>query len=205
MSYFSILFIVLAISLDAFAISLSYGASRLRIPLRSVFVINVIGTCMLAVALFAGSFIGRVIPHPEFLAATILFTLGSLKIFDCLVKNAIKKAQGEKKLTFSAFDFNFILTIYGNPHLADVDKSRHISAKEAVALAIALALDNMAVGLGAGLVANPLPVIGLNLIVGTLAILAGLWIGDKVSSKTGLDISWVGGVVLIVVGTFTLF
>ena len=204
MEFLAIFFVVLAVSLDAFAISLAYGSSNIRIPFKSIVVINLVGTSMLAVSLYAGSFLGNFITHPEYLAAGILFVLGSIKIFDCLIKRAIKKAQGEKKITFSFLDINFILTIYGNPHLADADQSRHISPKEAVALAIALALDNMAVGVGAGLVANPLPAIGLNLIIGTLAIVAGLGLGRKFI-REGIDISWVGGLVLISVAVLTLF
>jgi putative sporulation protein YtaF len=159
---------------------------------------------MLAVSLFAGSFIASFISQPQYLSAAILFVLGSIKIFDCVIKSTIKKSQGEKKIKFSLWDINFILTIYENPHMADADESRHISSKEAVALAIALALDNMAVGLGAGLVVNPAPVIFANFVIGTLAIVSGLWLGAKFRN-IGIDLSWVGGLTLIAVGVFTIF
>ena len=197
MSTISIIFLMAALSLDAFAISMAYGTGKIRIPIKSILIINVIGSVILGASLYLGVAFRNVLPNPHLFSASILFVLGSIKIFDSTIKRLIRKTQGERQMAFSLWDINFILTIYANPKKADADSSRCISPKEAVALAIALALDNVAAGFGAGLVANPLLLVGISLFTDPIAIFLGCALGVRLA-KTGLDLSWVSGVVLMV-------
>jgi len=123
--------------------------------------------------------------------------LGFIKTFGSLIKAYVRKCQGQKKLFFNAFDVNFILTIYENPITADTDENKVISPKEAIALAITLAIDNLAVGVGVGLLVSPFVAAPLTIVTDFLAISLGLWIGKKVAG-TGFDFSLVSGIVLMI-------
>jgi len=69
---------------------------------------------------------------------------------DSFTKAIIRKNTNlNKKIKFSFFNINFILTLYADPEKADVDFSKTLSPKESVALAISLSFDGLAVGFGA--------------------------------------------------------
>lgn len=116
--------------------------------------ISALETMLLAAALSVDSFIasfaygtGKIkIPFVS------VFIFGLIKLFDSSIKSFIRKHKGiRKQLRFSMFSLNFILNIYADPEDADTDSSRDLSPREAVSLAIALSLDGLAVGFGAGL------------------------------------------------------
>lgn len=116
--------------------------------------ISALETMLLAAALSVDSFIasfaygtGKIkIPFVS------VFIFGLIKLFDSSIKSFIRKHKGiRKQLKFSMFSLNFNLNIYADPEDADTDSSRDLSPREAVSLAIALSLDGLAVGFGAGL------------------------------------------------------
>jgi putative sporulation protein YtaF len=91
-----------------------------------------------------------------------------------------------------------MLNVYANPEEADINASKTLSPKEAVYLAIALSIDGLAVGFGAGLIAvNHLLVIVLAFLTDTIALTLGCRLGNKVVEKTVLNLSWLSGIVLI--------
>lgn len=195
------LLLVTALSIDAFISSFAYGASKIRIPFKSIMIINIIGSVILALSLFFGSLLLPLIPseYAQIIAFSILFILGITKIFDSTVKTLIRKHSNiDKKVTFSIFDLQFILNVYANPEKADIDSSRIVSPKEAIYLAVALALDSFAVGFGAGLSdINNFQIVAFSLVTDLVAILIGCYIGNKVAQKLSLNMSWLSGVILI--------
>lgn len=192
-----LVFLIAVLSLDAFAVSIAYGASKISIPTRSTIIISFVCSSMLFISLYLGLFLRDFLIYPEIFAGIILFGLGFVKVFDSVIKNYIRKNHVQKKMVFSLFDINFILTIYAKPETADKDKSRIISPRESIALAVALSLDNLAAGIGAGLVFNPLVAVSIALVTTPMAILLGLYIGRRLS-KTGHDFSLISGVLLMV-------
>ncbi|MCL1934912.1 MAG: sporulation membrane protein YtaF [Defluviitaleaceae bacterium] len=197
MDFIQVFFLVSMLSLDAFVISISYGASKIIIPKKSILVINFVGSFILFISLYFGFFLRNFITNPDIFSSIILFGLGASKIFDGTIKNLIKKNQIRKKIKFSIFSINFILTIYANPKEADIDESRYISPKEAIALGVVLALDNLAAGIGAGLILNPINVAILSFLIDPIFIFFGLKIGKKIS-KIDFDLSFVSGIVFII-------
>ena len=82
-----------------------------------------------------------------------------------------------------------ILNIYANPEQADQDRSGVLSVGEATALAVALSLDSLTVGVGAGLDQTPVfAAVLISFVLGLAAILLGRWLGDKPVSYTHLDV-----------------
>jgi putative Mn2+ efflux pump MntP len=71
---------------------------------------------------------------------------------------------------------------------------------EALSLAIALSFDGFAVGLGAALVEiNVWYIIILSFIIGILAIVLGSSFGNLISKKISMNISWLSGILLLVI------
>ena len=200
--------LVMALGIDAFACSFGYGTNKIKIPFSSAMLINVIGTLLLAIGLYAGAAIGRFLPEGAagLIAFAILFCLGISKIFDSTIKRLIRKYNGiDKDFTFSFFRLAFILKVYADPEEADFNKSKVLSPKEAAPLAIALGLDGLSVGFGIGLTSISIfLILGLSLISDLLAILFGAYLGNKLAQRVNLDLSWISGVILIIIAILSL-
>jgi putative sporulation protein YtaF len=136
----------------------------------------------------------------------ILFILGIIKFFDGCIKTLITKHKLDKRqVTFKLHDIRFILQVYADNTQADIDHSKELSPVEAASLAIALSFDGLAVGFGAGLSnINPLEVIILSIVLGAIAVLTGSFIGNRLSEKINLDLSWASGVLLILLAFMKL-
>lgn len=202
------IFIVTALSTDAFVASFAYGSNKIRIPFSSVTIINVVCSSILAVSLFLGSIVSPFLPEclTKWICFTILFVLGIVKLFDSSLKSFIRKHNDwDKKLKFSFFNLKFILNIYANPEKADIDSSNVLSPLEAASLSIALSLDGLAVGFGAGLGSvNYIEVVLFSLISDMVAVMLGAYIGRKVAEKIPINLSWLSGLLLLVLAFMKL-
>lgn len=206
MSFFILLaealILSLTLSIDSFAVSFSYGSSRIRIPLRSAFVLNGICCAILGISLFFGTLLKPFMP-PEagaVICFAILFLIGLAKLLDNITKTLIRHHSNlTKRIQFSLFNFGFILDIYANPETADADSSKSISPAESCSLAVALSFDGMAVGLGAALGNIHIPILLLSsFLLNGVAILSGVWLGEHLARKMRFDLSWLSGAILIV-------
>ncbi|MCL2577652.1 MAG: manganese efflux pump [Defluviitaleaceae bacterium] len=190
-----------SLSVDAFTAGFAYGSKKIRIPMLSLQIINLLCCALTGAAMFFGhlllSFLSEEIAIG--IAFAVLFTMGLVKLLDGIIKALIRKHTGlDKAFRFSAFDIKFVLHLYANPEAADSDVSAHLSPGEAVALAVSLSLDGLAVGFAAMLAGvNPWALLGWSLITNMVAILLGRKIGHSLAEKLPFNISWVGGVVLI--------
>lgn len=189
------------LSIDVLAVSFAYGSSKIKIPFKSMMIITIIGSGILGVSIYLGSLLLPLIPEgaAEVLSAAILITLGLFKIFDSVLKRLIRKqSKTRREIEFSAFNLKFILSVFADPEKADTDKSRIISAKEAVVVAVAVALDAFALGFGAGLAnVNHFQIIAFSLVLDMAAVVFGCYVGGKIAQKTRINLSWLGGVILI--------
>lgn len=195
--------LVFAIAIDAFACSFGYGVSGIKIPFKSVLVINIVCTFLLAIGLFLGTIASQVLSEniASWISFGILFSLGVFKIFDSGIKHYIRKNNGlSKEVKVSLFHLGFIFKIYADPEEADVDHSMELTPKEAMPLAVAVGLDGLSVGIGIGMsIINPLFILGLSFFSDVIAIMAGVFIGNKVAKKVKWDLSWLTGVILMVI------
>ena len=99
----------------------------------------------------------------------------------------------------------FILNIYANPEKADSDHSRILSPSEAAYLVVALSLDNLAVGFGAGITdTSPILVVAFSLISDMLGVMLGCWLGNRITRKLKLDLAWLSGALLILLAFLKL-
>jgi len=203
--------LVLALGIDAFACSFGYGTSKVKIPFKSVIIINLVCSILLSAGLLFGSAFGNLLTENAagWIAFIILFTLGIFKIFDSTVKKIIRKHNGvDKEVKFSLFNMQFLLKVYADPVEADIDDSKELTPKEATPLAIALGLDGLSVGFGIGIgitLINAFIIISLSLFTGIVLVIFGCFLGNKIAKKMSLDLSWLSGVILIIIAIVGLF
>ncbi|MGF7141726.1 putative sporulation protein YtaF [Anaerotaenia torta] len=199
---------VAALSTDALIASIAYGSNRIRIPLISLLVISFLCTIILGISLLLGTFTRQYIPGGflHFISFGILFVLGIIKLLDNAIKSMIDKHTIIKKqIRFHFLNLNFILSIYANPKEADVDDSKILSPKEAISLAAALSIDNMAAGMGAALSSISIPaVLTASLLLSMLAVKSGELLGNKLSDKFSFRLSWLSGGLLILLAFLRL-
>lgn len=202
------LLLVSSICIDAFVASIAYGSNKIKIPLLSSIVISIVGSAVLGISLFLGSLVKDFLPGnlPIALSFSILMILGVYRLFESLFKNYIQKnMNSEKSFTFRLFDFNFILQVYADETKADFDKSKELSVKESLYLAIALSFDSLAVGFGSSLVGGGyIQAIVLCFLVGLCSVLIGSFIGKKLVEKANINLSWLSGVILMVLAVSKL-
>jgi len=170
-----------SLSLDAFAAAFAYGCAGVKIPFKSVQVINFTCSFMLGVSLFAGTFVRRFIPEQSGAIAcfAILLAIGAFKLFGEL----FKKKSEEK-----------------------TDSAKTIGVAEAVVLAAGLSLDGLAVGFGAGLGnSNALVMVAVSLISDMAAVMLGCYAGGKLAKKAKLNVSWLGGAIIILLAVTKIF
>lgn len=202
------IFLVVALSIDAFVVSASYGANKITIPILSALLMTFICTSSLAISLILGSALSLIVSTSttKIIACSLLFFLGIEQLFDSYIKGLIKKNKNlEKKVQFKISDLKFVLNIYANPQTADIDKSKSLSLFESIFLATALSLDGLVVGFGAGLVQiNIIKVLISSLIINLLAIIGGFFIGNLIGEKCKLDLSFLSGTILIILAIMTI-
>jgi len=190
-----------SVSLDAFAAAFAYGCKKIVIPRLSALIINLICTATIGLSFFVGALLSNHIPPwvATLLSFTILLVIGITKLLDSITKSVIRKHSNiDKEIKLSLFNFKFILRLYADPEAADVDESQSISEKEAAVLAVSLSLDGFAVGLGAALLGfNVWAIILFSLVANGLALIMGCALGNKMADTLRFNISWLAGVILI--------
>ncbi|WP_195938936.1 sporulation membrane protein YtaF [Romboutsia sp. 1001713B170131_170501_G6] len=195
------LLLVLSLSLDTFVASVAYGTNKIKIPFKSASIITLVSTITLGISLFFGSLFKDLLSAniASILSFLLLLGLGIFRLFECIIKSYIDKIYNHQApLTFKLFDFKFVLEIYADETKADYDKSKMLTPKEALYLAIALSLDSLAVGFGSSLgYINYSEVLLLSLIIGFLSLLFGCIVGYHINKISNINLSWLSGVMLI--------
>ena len=183
MIIFSALLLAVVISIDTLASGFAYGTSNTKVPIRHLIVIDLIGSALLGAALFTGYYISTHINSTatKFISFAILVAIGCYK----LVVYFIQKSKETHK------------------------KPSQIGWTETIILALVLATDGIAVGFGASIHNTSLvfcfAVIGFSLVTDFTFFIVGSTLGRKLTKKTRLDLSWLSGVVLVLLGVVKLF
>jgi len=202
------LVLVFALGIDALVCSFSYGVNKIRIPKRSMVMINVITTVLLGLGIILARFMGEFLPPVAvyILSFSILFILGLSKIFEGAIKAMIKRNKGSRDFNFSLFNMGFVLQIFAQYELADVDESKELSLSEAIPLAFAVGFDGLSVGLSVGLMQLDVSLLlVMAFFVGLICVWLGDFFGRKLSKQLTFDFSIISGLILIGIAVFNLF
>ncbi len=200
--------LVLALSLDAFVASIAYGTNGIKIPFKSIIIIDLVCGFFLFISLILGAFLKSILPNhiTIIISFLILLSIGIYYLFESIIKNYLKKKKGENsKLKLKVFNISLIIEIYIDEMKADIDNSKTLSSGEALYLASALSLDSLAIGFGTGLAnINIFYIITFSLIMDLVAIWLGLFLGRIFVEKSKIDLSWLAGIILIILAIFKL-
>lgn len=179
--FLEIIILAAALSVDAFAVSFSYGLNRTRLPLSSILILTCLSVLSLSVSLLAGRFLHGLLPEKPAAAFRflILFLLGVFKLLDSSAK--------------------------GRVEAADKNRDDRLSPLEALPLGAALSVDSLGAGIGAGIAPSWfLPTLTVSFLLGIGAILAGSFVGQSLSLRSSCRFDWLGGLLLILLAFLKL-
>jgi len=195
-----------ALSVDAFLAFFAYGSQKIKVPGLSVAVVSLVCGGIFLASLLVGNVIAPYIGAraTAVISLVVLSVLGLMRLFDSTLKRWIRGSRnGAGRLEFTALNLRFILNVYADPQIADLDQSQALSPKEAAALSIALSLDGIAAGLGAGVMGVHIEASMIIFVLLTvLAVKGGAALGNRMAEKIPWDVSWVSGVLLICLAVF---
>jgi putative sporulation protein YtaF len=176
MHWLSIIIIGIASNLDNLGIGISFGMRSTKIPLFSNFIIACISMIGTYLSIILGSFLTNYVPLDiaNFLGGFIIIAIGIWTI-----GSSRKKKDHQQETTVNPPSLSEVLN---NPSRADLDDNHYISYKESVFLGLALALNSIATGIGAG-------ISGLSPFVTTLSVGLFSFITVGVGVSAGLKIS----------------
>jgi putative sporulation protein YtaF len=208
----AVFLLALSSNLDNVGVGTSYGTREINIPFGSNLLIAVITTTGTYLSMTAGNVISN------FVSPNISSALGALMIGGTGAWVFIREifphdsGQDEARQLPETINTNQsflrkILNILDHPFLADTDFSGHIDMKEGFFLALALTLNNLSNGVGAGLLK-----LDVALMVAFTAILSivAIWFGIEFGRYSGVH--WFGkysgriaGLILICLGIYEYF
>lgn len=196
-----ILLLVLALCTDTFVASIAYGANRVHISWEKIAAVNGICSGLLGIALLLGKAVHGLLPEGIARGAAFfcLLLLGAVKLLDYIIKKYINShVNVHKDLSFSISGLSIIINIYGNPLAADWDHSKSLSWKETAVFSLAMSLDSLLAGTLSGFLEMPPFLTAFTaLIFGTGVMYGGLLLGHRLASEKDWDLSWVSGILFI--------
>ena len=173
--------LVTALSVDSFAAGFTYGVSKIKVPFASVAILTGISSLTLAASLLAGSAVCSLIPERltgQF-SFLLLFVLGLVKLFDRSKHNEAEEANK--------------------------NKDDLVSPAEALTLGVALSIDSVAAGIGAGILTEHIPAaFAASFLVGALAVMSGSYLGRIISARCSSNLCWVSGCLLLLLAFMKL-
>ncbi|SFK83059.1 putative sporulation protein YtaF [Paenibacillus sp. 1_12] len=199
MHWISIIFIALASNLDNLGIGISFGIRSTKIPALSNGIIAVITMLGTYVSIALGDYV------TEFISGFAANLLGACMILIIGIWGLISSWRA-KLPEPPASDSPNLIDVIHHPSTADIDLNKVISWKESLTLGLALALNNMATGFGAG--ATGVSPLWTTLAAGLFSILfiyGGTRLGFM-AAKTWVSqyAERIGGILLIVIGIYEM-
>ena len=210
----TVFLLALACSLDNIGIGIAYGVRRLSIPFGTNLLIAVLTASGTLIVMLCGHLVTRLI-HPQtaiLIGGVIIVLAGAWVVLQETVwRQPVRPLEELQLIALEGIPevslLQKILLILDNPFIADQDFSGHIDLKEGAILGLALLLNNLPIGLVAGLLGLSPLLITVSLII--LSILT-IWVG--ISTGYFLGTHWLGrlsgplaGVILIIIGAYEIW
>ncbi len=200
---------VTVLSLDAFTASVAYGTEKIKIGLLPAFIISLTGGLALLISSLFSSFLSGFLSETfcKTLGFIVLFLMGLFNFIQGAIKSAIRrKRERSANMHFRLRELDFFVEVLVDETKADADHSNALSAREAFYLAAALSVDSLATGIGCGFSGmNPVELGTAAFVVNLVAVFAGRLLGKGIAHCLKLDLSWLGGAVLIGLAFFRFF
>ena len=200
-----VIFTVLTINLDVFLAAAAYRNDGIHIPHRSACVICTFSSVMLFLSISLADIVTSFISVSMCRKISIIAmsAIGMGIILRSISRSLIGHIPDGKRLTLKTASYSLVIRLYLDDTAADSDNSKSLSVREAISLATASSIDCAAVGMGLGICGvKPFTVSLLTFFTAISAMLLGGLAGKKIASLH-LDLSCVGGILLIVMAFLT--
>lgn len=197
-------FLSISYNVDNFAVGIAYGVKKIKIGISGNLIIAIFsasGTyCSMSLGAVFSKFMSANLAN--LIGCAALVAVGIWGLWDTLKTELQKKKHKRKsshELSYNAF--------IEKPERADLDNSLFIDFKESISIALALTINNLAGGIGAGLSGLDVNITTfLTFVLSLLAILLGYALGEKFTSR--MSGKWAGIVsafLIISIGVFEYF
>ncbi len=209
----SIFLLALSSNLDNVGVGTSYGVRKINIPFNANLLIAIVTSFGTYLSMAAGNEIGRLINQnvATALGALMIGGTGVWVFAQEISRRDELQSDGPQQFQETTLSnqsgLRKMLAILDHPFLADADFSGHIDLREGFLLALALSLNNLSNGIGAGLLR--LDVALMVAFTAALSILT-IWFGIEFGQYSGVH--WFGkfagrisGLILITLGIYEYF
>lgn len=207
MEILSYILFALALNVDSFCTSLTYGAKSIKVPPLSLFIISLVSMLSIALSMTAGRLLALKLPalFTYRLGCGLLLLIGFWILYQTLCKKKAKSNRlenpEEKTVEIRLRPFGLVIQILKEPARADVDSSGIISPREALFLGTALAVDAIVAGFAVSLLGFSIlvtaPAVGLGHF---LLSLLGITAGKSIKAGLGRQLTALPGCILILLG-----
>lgn len=190
-------------SLDSLIIGIAYGIKNIKIKLGINIIIALIVTLGTFLSMVLGAILSNFIPIYicNYIGAILLILVGLWMTFDYFKEQ--RNLNPKNNDLIESLHYDEILT---NNKTADIDGSGNIELKEAISLALALSINNFALGLGASMSGISIPLTTIfTFIFSIIILIVGLKIGNSFLSKIfGKYSGLLSAIIIIVMGVCQL-
>ncbi len=209
MNFLSTVLLAVSSNLDNLGVGISYGMRKVRIPWQSNLIIAVITSAGTWLSMTFGSLVSYAM-DPAMAGTVGAFIIMGAGVWVIFLDRYQGKKERERSGPVSVYDVPpFIARIFSflkEPLRADLDASGTISLYEGTLLGLALTINNVSSGIGAGMTgANPVATTVFVLLLSLLMLSGGVILGSSYAARwLGDKAGIVGGILLIMIGIFEL-
>lgn len=176
--YWPILILAVAISVDGFAVGVTYGLRSIKLGILPLLIVSGLSTIAIYLTCTLGAGMAGIMgkEFAQVLGSIFLVLLGIWMFYSSYRNyNRVEEDERDEKVLFflSIKSLGIIIKILKKPVKADLDSSGSINISEAIFLGLALALDALGVGLGTGLVGFSSFIIPMVIGISTLFFVGG--------------------------------
>ena len=118
--------LVLTLSMDAFVASIAYGTSDIKIPLKSIVIIDIVCATFLSLSMFLAALFKKALPSniTIMISFILLMMLGICYLFESIIKRYLeKKSPSKKQVKLKLFNI-WLTRYYVDETKADLDNSK---------------------------------------------------------------------------------
>lgn len=207
-NFFPLLLFLTAVSVDSITAGLTYGTGNVSLKPLSYFFLICIPALSVALSNSFGAFLCRLLPPGAFrvISFMLLFLIACEKLLESLIRwLAAKHPSLVGNWGCRIKELNIIFTIYLSPGDANRKDLQILSAGEAFLLSLALSLDSILVGMAFHPAFLPcLLLFLLASVMNCLFFLSGYGIGRCVASHAQIDLSWLSGLILLLLSVLAV-
>lgn len=202
MDLLSVFLFAISANIDNFTVGIAYGIKKIQVRFASNLLIAFISAAGTFLSMSAGLTLSKFmsVSFANSIGSFALVLIGIWSVKDWFV-NHLKK---QEKRCVSRSHCNRLLE---EPELVDKDGSKTLDAKESAALAFALTINNLGLGIGASITGLSVYITVLfTFVFSILSILSGSGLGKTYLSKLLGDFApLISGILIIALGAYEYF